>query len=325
MGPKYSVRLHNLIDSLNWFEGLAVKENCDEVLYLGDTFDRPDLNAMEITSLQEVKFSDIPHRFLIGNHEANIASLDFSSVKIFESSNAEIISNTKKIEVNDKVDLYFIPYQTCNKSLSLADYVDKNNKKKIILSHNDIAGIRYGRFMSENGFDVVDILDNCTLFLNGHLHNGYVINDRIFLIGNLTGCNFNEDANKYEHYAYILTIDDGGQITLEPRVNPFAFNFYKVYINSNEELKKLDNLKNNAVVSIICDGKLLKEVNEKVTEISNLAEYKIIANYANDEDSSSLEFTVEDHLKQFITYVQTKIEPSQILTEELAILGGDYN
>ena len=163
-GKKYSVRLHNLINSISWAEHLAEEENCDEVLTLGDFFDRTDLNAQEITALQEVYFCDKPHIFLTGNHEANSSSLEYSTAQVFQSIDAEVITDVKRVEVNDKVDLYFIPYLTNDIRLPLDKYLVDNGKKKVVLSHNDLAGIQYGKFKSTGGFDINEVLNNCTLF-----------------------------------------------------------------------------------------------------------------------------------------------------------------
>lgn len=323
-GKKYSVRLENLIKSMSWFEHLSQEENCDGVFYLGDTFDRTDLNSMEITALQDVYFSDKPHVFITGNHEASIATLEFSSAQVFKGLEAEVISDVRRVEINDKVDLYFIPYFTNDIIKPLSSYIVDKNKKNIILSHNDIAGIQYGKFRSSSGFELEDILDNCTLFINGHLHNGYIINDKVVLVGNLTGLNFNEDANKYEHYAYLLTIEDDGSIKLEARVNPEAFNFYKVKIETDRDIDQLNHLKSNAVLSISCAGNLIHKVEQKLKESKNVVEYKIFATYNNyfgTEDS--VDFTVEDHVQQFINYIQTRIEPSVVLDEEISILGSN--
>lgn len=323
-GPKYSVRLHNLINSISWAEHLADEENCDAVYTLGDFFDRTDLNSMEITALQDVYFSNKPHVFITGNHEASIATLEFSSAQMFKGLDAEVISQVKRVEVNDKVDIYFIPYFTNDIIKPLSSYIVDKNKKNIILSHNDIAGIQYGKFKSSSGFELGDILNNCTLFINGHLHNGYVINDKIILVGNLTGLNFNEDANKYEHYAYLLTIEDDGKIILEPRVNPEAFNFYKIKIENEHDLSNLNNLKNNSVLSISCAGNLIHKVEQRLKGLNNVVEYKIFATYNNYSGTDdSVDFIVEDHVQQFINYIQTKIEPSQVLDEEISILGNN--
>lgn len=325
-GQKYSVRLHNLINSISWAEHLADSENCDAVLTLGDFFDRTDLGAEEITALQDVYFSNKPHIFLTGNHEANVSSLDFSSAQIFKSFEADVISDVRVEEINDKVDFYYIPYLTNDVRKPLTEYLRDNGKKKVVLSHNDLAGIQYGKFKSTSGFDINEILDNCTLFINGHLHNGNVINDRIVVVGNLTGQNFNEDASIYDHCAYIMIVNDDGSIDLDKRINPYAFNFYKIHIDNRDDINQLDYLKPNAILSITCNGNLVSEVGERLKNIDSVVEYRIFATYDKPEDfdCDGEDFKVEDHMQLFINYVRTKIEPSPILDEEISyLLGGN--
>lgn len=320
-GKKYSERLHNLIDSVSWAEHLADEENCDGIICAGDFMDRPDAKAEEITALNDVYFSSLHHDILVGNHDSNVANLTFSSTEILNNIDANIITEPKIVSVNDYVDLYFIPYLTKAEDFDLTKYLLDNDKKKIVISHNDIRGIRYGKYVSESGFSISDIKEHCTLFINGHLHNGYMM-DNIVLVGNLTGLNFNENAQKYDHYIYLLNIGDDGTIDLEPRINPYAFNFYKIYINNENDFKHLDNLKPNAVLSVICNASLLEAVDNKLKELP-IVTYRLTGTYGHADLSEDFEFTQEDHLKQFIDYVQTKIEPSKILAEELSILGGN--
>lgn len=306
---------------MNWFENLAEKENCDKVIYLGDTFDKSTLNAEEITALQDIKFSNIEHVFLTGNHEASIANLDFSSAKLFNSINADVVDSNKVISINDNVDLYLIPYITSNQSYSIKPFLRNDNKRKVVLTHNDIAGIRYGKFKSQAGFDVDDVEKNCALMIDGHLHNSCKVGKNIILAGNLTGQNFNEDALKYDHQAYIMEIDSTGSINIESFINPFAFNFYKLYINKREDLKKLECLRSNAILSIQCSDYLIKDI-EKIIKNLNVVEYKIIALYDdNSETSDDTIFSAGDHFQQFIDYVQLKLPKSKILDEELSFLG----
>ena len=75
-GETYSTRLEHLIDSVNWVQDLAQKTNCDRIICGCDFFDRSNINAEEITALNEVKWANIPQYFLVGNHE--ITSDDLS-------------------------------------------------------------------------------------------------------------------------------------------------------------------------------------------------------------------------------------------------------
>ena len=317
-GSKYSIRLENLIESISWAEHLAEEERCDKVLCLGDFFDKPTLGPEELTALQDVYFSKLPHVFLTGNHDANISNLEFSSTQIFKAINAKIITDIEKEEINDFVDFYYIPYLTQSNMVSLKDIVS-GNKKKVILSHNDIAGIQYGKFISQSGFEINDILDNCNLFLNGHLHNCCTIQNKIVLVGNLTGQNFTEDASKYDHCIYILEVEKD-RITIWPIINPYAFNFYKIIVNNKLDLRKFENLKSNPVISVSCNEKYIQDVKDTLDNVA--ISYRIISLYSGSGSDINIDFKVEDHFKQFIDFVQTKIDPSNILSEELSILGG---
>ena len=55
-----------------------------------------------------------------------------------------------------------------------------------------------------------------------------------------------------------------------------------------------------------------------------IAEFKIFATYKNNSSNAvDMDFKVEDHFQQFIDYIQTKIEPSDILSEEISLLGSN--
>ena len=102
-GRKYSTRLHNLIDSVSWAEHLADEKDCDAVINLGDFFDRPDIESEVITALQDVYFCNKPHIIVTGNHDANISNLEFSSVQLFKSLGAKVITDIEKEEISAKL------------------------------------------------------------------------------------------------------------------------------------------------------------------------------------------------------------------------------
>lgn len=92
-GQKYSTRLEYLIRSINWAEEQAIINNCDVVICLGDFFDRSDIKSEEATALQEINWVNLPHYFIVGNHEASNKSLTFNSVEVLRKiNNFNIIS-----------------------------------------------------------------------------------------------------------------------------------------------------------------------------------------------------------------------------------------
>lgn len=309
---KYSTRLQNCIDSINWAEQLT--SNCDMVVYLGDFFDKPELNSMEITALNEINWNANNHFFLVGNHELGINDLSLSSSHIFnEISSGETVDKPFNLHYDDEcINLGFIPYVLESNRGSMSDYVEYiDGYKNIVFSHNDIAGIQMGAIVSPTGFNISDIEENCDLFLNGHLHNGSKVTDKIINVGNLTGQNFSEDAKKYEHVVLILDTDTMVSDVYE---NPYAFNFYKL-----DNVSDLYSLKNNSVVTIKVYENDFDNAKIAINSLSNVIASRVILNSSN---SSSTDIGIQEkldvnHLDKFKEFVLEKLGNSEIIKEEL--------
>lgn len=316
-GDIYSFRLHNLIDSMNWVEEYAKKNNIDTIVGLGDFFDKETLNSEEITALTEIRWSNIPHYLLIGNHEMGRNDLFYSSTNVFNNKNFYIINKCiVKFFFETLTNIVFLPY-ILNSNKSILENIFKNcNKenKTIIFSHNDIAGIQLGKFVSKSGFEIEDIEKNCDLFINGHLHNGVKITDKIINLGNLTGQNFSEDAYKYSHNIMELDTD-----TLEYKLieNPHAINFYKVdCVNTTPNFCAF---KQNSVVTLKSLEKDVSYYEEEIKKHSNIIEYRILIEkeVLNSTDNIKNEELIIDHISEFKKYVLENIGTSEIILEEL--------
>ena len=327
-GEKYSLRLENQIKSINWVEALAVEQECACIIHLGDFFDAPNLCSEEITALKEIEWAEyMPHYFLVGNHEIGTRNLQFNSVNV--------LTNNTPYEVIDKItnkywediEAVFIPYMFEGDKPELSTLFKTNATKKIIFSHNDIKGIQMGQFISKEGFDIDDIKNSCSLFINGHYHNGEKIGN-IINCGNLTGQNFGEDASKYDHVALILDTEIMRVAVFE---NPYAFNFYKLdfygadidYINIiSEELKR------NAVCSIKCSEKDLhylkcrfgNEHDDIIPECNKIvcSRFVIVPETSTSGATVSEELSQVDHLNLFREYILQTLGNSEVITSELA-------
>lgn len=319
-GQKYSKRIENIIKSINWAEEEFKNKGCDIVVYLGDTFDTPTLNQDEITSCKDIVWYDAPHYFLVGNHESNIASLKCSSTKVLEQDRHTIIDTSTSIDIGN-AELVFIPYLANGIRKPLQEYLTplKEGYKRIVFSHNDIKGIQYGKFESQDGFELDDITNNSDLYLNGHLHNGaWIVPNKVRNLGILSGKDFNEDANVYKHNIMIL---DTQTLDYEDVENPHAFNFLKVQIDSKDDFNKLGNYPHE-VLSIKCEESLVPLLKDTIRLHNNIEEYKITT-YSNvvldSNEVSSIELNV-NHLEQFSTFIMDNMKDSYsptIIKEEL--------
>lgn len=326
-GEKYSTRLENLSVTMSWIELEAQRQNCDAIICLGDFFDKSELNSEEITALSEIHWSPIKHYMLVGNHEMGRNDLELSSAHLFSLiPNVSVIDFPYMYNENNGTSILFLPYILENYRRPLKDYFDTCEKldNTIIFSHNDIAGIQLGNFVSTSGFSIKEIEENCNLFINGHLHNGTEIGDKIINVGNITGQNFSEDAYKYQHKALILDTDDKSLIEV---VNPHAMNFYKLDLTNLQptvdDIKiqdTLTKLKHPAVVTIKINPQIDFIVKDILSTCDNIIECRVITEgIAGDIAISNIDNTESslDHIKKFQQYVCDTFGTSELILNEL--------
>lgn len=320
-GQKFSTRLEFLINSMNWLNDLAIKENCEEMICAGDFMDRSTLNDEEITALQNIYWNDLPCIFLCGNHESSVADLRYSSIKAVESRSRLIVSDSGYNQICGNTQIHFLPYVLETEKQELKTYLNKNSScdKHIIISHNDIAGINYGGFESTLGFSINEIEENCDLFLNGHLHNSEWVSDKILNVGSFSGHNFTNDSSRYKYGVWVL---DTETLKIEFFENPYSLNFYKLEIKTIENLKQIDNVKQNAVLSIKTNKKMLFEIKDFLQELgSKIVDSRVVLeqNFESESDDVSIEeLQGTDHIQRLIQFCKEKIVGSDLLDSELA-------
>lgn len=333
-GEKYSKRLQNLINSINFVQKVARQTNCEKIVCLGDFFDKNELNAEQISALNEIMWADqIEHYFIVGNHQMAINDLQFSTSHLFNLKNCNVI-DCPLTDMVDDVQLCYLPYILQSNRKPLNEYFLPTDGKRIIFSHNDIASIQMGRFVSKQGFDINEIQDNCDLYLNGHLHNGKQVADKIYNVGNLTGQNFSQDCFEYPHNIFVV---DTETLSVQKIRNLCAFNFCKLdftnsfdnqkYIRFMErELKQYGNL----VLSIACDQKDQQLVNSifcpqkklfKNPQDLDIVYSRVIVKYnkqENQEMDNKPVFTESniDYIQKFKRYIMENVQ-QEFVEDEL--------
>ena len=324
-GEKYSTRLENLIKTMNWVETEAHNQNCDTIICLGDFFDKSELNSEELTALQEVEWSSLKHYMLVGNHEIGRGNLELSSAHLFALiPNCEVIDSLYVLNETNGTTLVFLPYILEKDRKSLSEYLSfESNDTRIVFSHNDIAGIQMGQFVSTTGFSVEEIEENCNLFLNGHLHNGASIGDKIINVGNITGQNFSEDASIYDHRAYILDTDTR---SLETLLNPNAMNFYKLdltHMQPTIDDKLIQNTLSVLTYPAVATIKINPDINfivrDLLTTCDNIIECRLITDGVKGAESvESISNKINlDHIQKFQMYVMENIGKDELTQNEL--------
>ena len=311
-GNIFSTRLENLINSVNWAEECSKNGKCEYTIYLGDFFDKSEINSEEISALGEINWNkDTKHIFLCGNHEMGDKFHHSSSLKLFSLvPNCEVIDKPTLRYDDENCYLIFLPYMLEENRINLDNFCKGfESKKKYIFSHNDLQ-IQYGQYKSVNGFTIEEIENNCTKFFNGHLHNRKIISDKIENVGNITGQNFSENANKHTHGVVVLDTLTNSEKFIE---NPYAFNFYKID-NTNITLK------NNAVVSATCyenDYDDMKKFLDSHALIYRIQVKRIISNILTEHKN---EINKIDHISKFKKYVLDNIGNDDLIKSELELI-----
>jgi len=324
-GNKYSTRLENCIKSINWAENLIKELNCDFTVYLGDFFDKPDLNSEEISALKEIKWNDLHKYFLVGNHETSSNDLFLNSTKIFSlfdyvktnNNLFSVIDRPILLEGDINTSIFLLPYILEENRQSLNNYFDfqENNNTKILFMHNDIKNIQLGSFISQQGFAIEEIENLFNICINGHLHNRGYVSDKIYNAGNLTGQNFSEDAKKYNH---CLTILDTDTLTLKTYENPNALNFYKE--DWSETITQNFNFKSNSVITVQTSEQTYEQAKSLIEQSPQIIESRILLKPTLIESESNFEDLSIDHYKSFREYVLSNIDASTLAQEEIEII-----
>ena len=321
----YSTRLDLLIKGMNWAEDLAIKAGCDYVICAGDFFDKAQVNDEEISALTEVKWNNLSHFFLVGNHESSVNSLFYNTSKLLKQDNFFIVNEPYNLS-GFGYDILLLPYVSESSREPLKHYwnvarikagaISTNEvKKEIIISHNDIKGVRFGAFESKEGFSVDEIKENCSLYLNGHLHNGDWVTNNILNLGSMSAHNFSNDSFNYDYGCWILDTDT---MSLHFYENPYSLNFYKIEINNTKDIDKLETLKEHSVVALKCDEELLEDVKKKLKDNEKIIEYKLTIIRNNVAEVDSVEEFSMNHLERFVEFVHSNIGTFDVVLEELA-------
>ena len=289
-------RLSYCVDSLNWVEKLAEERKVDKIIYVGDFFDRADINSDEITALASVKWAKCEHIIIVGNHEL---SKETNSVTLLKFLGFKVIDKIEEID-----DILYIPY------LYDTDDFDYSilKKPKLVISHNDIAGIQVGKFKTVNGFDL-EKLKKSKLFINGHIHNGTYLANNVLNIGNFVGLNFSEDAFKYSHNVAIVKGDK-----VELIENPYTLNFYHL-----SKLSELSKIKDNAVVSFRCNRDDVDTVTKKLESNKKIKYFKVLlfSELKSTKEVVEEKLNKVNHIELFQSFMLEKLGTEKMIKEEV--------
>lgn len=261
----FSGRLQNLIESFKWMNEVFTERGVKEIFCLGDLTDKPNLTSEEISALGKCNLDG--HRFILGNHCRSDKDGYFNSLSVFE----KVYNKPEYLNLDDCI-FYLLPYNS-----TLTDLNSLDPKPDVILSHNDIMDFNYGNYLSKTGYELSDIVSNCKLFINGHLHNGeWLIKNRVMNLGSITGVNFASCGGEWDPSIGILDTDT---LKVELIENPIAYKFRKLSFNNYSEVKNyLSSLsKQNYVLQIKVPQRIVNDVRDLLNDTAAVAASRVLS------------------------------------------------
>lgn len=289
----FSGRLDNLIQSFQWMNNFFKDNKVERIVCLGDLTDKPNLTSEEITAMSKCDIED--HYLLVGNHCRSDKEGRITSLEIYPN----VINEPRFFG-----DILFLPYNH-----DIIDLSKLEKRPRIIFSHNDLKGydLGSGHILTE-GYEIDDILENCDLFINGHLHNGgWVVKNRIMNLGTLSGMNFASCNGQWEPSVAILDTD-----TLEVSLyeNPVAYRFKKAEFSTLPKVKGyLDNLpEGNYVVQVKVPDNIAQKTRKLLDQSNKIVASRIITYKSASKKKTTTDVreilgtsSVYDKLREFIS------------------------
>lgn len=323
---EFSSRLESCIDSINYVESYAKENNVDLILCGGDFFDKPVLKAQEIEAVSKINFSDLEHRFIVGNHEVDNSEIlsTYNSANLFNSnliSNCKVIDNIEVEYFGNNFAIVYIPFLQEVKKYNVKELIPeyRTDINYLVLSHNDICS-----WYLEAGLDK-DAVPSNAIVINGHIHKPEVISSNFVNIGSLLGKSFS-DANQLNGFILLDTdeifnkqrksLNDFGFIP-----NALALNFIQVQVTDSESLESFKQQlevasrifnKGKLAVSIGTVKSLQQEINNIITQNRNIVASRVYILVDTNQESlltSTSELENKNYIlmnwdKEFKSYIE---------------------
>lgn len=321
---KYTTRLQYMIDTVKWYEELAVKEKVDYIINLGDLTDSNILRSEELTALSEAyscrSQDSIPEIYITGNHDTLTNDHRFSATSILSNiPNFTVITEPRKITLNtmtktgntiDNVDVTFLPYINWKK-------IDFEFLKKIssdiLFSHIDILGSAlYKSFGNDIGIEPNELCMFFNQIYNGHIHLQERIKcnkENIWNVGSLTSVSFS-DSNNYIPGAHIVDTNTNQFKTIP---NPYNILFRKFKITSVSDCKsKLENLDKSYkyVLRLEIPFNLKQDIENLINKDENIIASRLILDRKKisltEDSKANLEVIDKNNIKyKFIDFIRS--------------------
>jgi hypothetical protein len=264
LSQKFSPKLVHLIESINWIDAYARQIGCEHsVIQLGDIVHNSRLEAEELQMIEVIKQVTSGWAGIRGNH--GVANNDHDSDCAVGLSPFYREPSWREYDWQDtngidqkKYNIVYLPYVIERARRPLCEYLDGMDRSRptLILSHNNISGMKYGNHIEKNGWSIEELENWGDIIVNAHIHQTQWVTDKILITGNVDGDDFGGNYFKHPHGIWILDIESfikryPARKCLEFVKNSYAMKFASVEINTEFDIEKLKAVTDNRTVLAI--------------------------------------------------------------------------
>lgn len=312
---KFSPRLVHLIETIQWIEEyVKQKKGCDQVVQLGDIVSKANLDAEELRMIEEISPITQKWKAIRGNHglaanehdsDCAVKFLHLYRKPVWQKNYVKILEQNRQECV--PYNLVYLPYVLERDRKPLKEYLQGMDRDlpTVILSHNDIKGMKYGGITEKNGWSIEELEEWGDYIINAHIHNTQWVTDKILITGNADGENMNEDYRAYPHGIWIL--DEYAVVQRKPMKecirfvqNPYAMKFANVEIKKEEDIEKIKSESDDRTILAITVPESLAEKAQEIIDTHLAGGKKIVkADKKAREQSADNKLTTENHMDKF--------------------------
>ena len=289
------------------FFPVLYSEGIDTVIDMGDTFDsRKGIDFGALTWAKNnyydrLKEMGITVHTIVGNHTAyykNTNEINAVDLLLREYDNVKIYSETTSIDVGG-LNILLVPWIN-KENEEVSHSLIKKSRAPVCMGHLELIGFRVHRgYIMEHGTNA-SIFDKFKKVFSGHYHTRSD-NGKIFYLGNPYEMYWN-DCNDTRGFH----IFDTETLEVTPIDNPYDI-FRVIYFEDNDHQLFDARPYENKIVKVVVKKKSDQVQFEKFLDKlynTNVAELKVVENFALQEAAEFEAFESEDTLSILNRYIE---------------------
>lgn len=311
---RFSTRLVHLIETFKWIEEYVKQKKVpDQVVQLGDIVSKANLTAEELRMIEEIAPITQKWKAIRGNHGLAANEHDSDCAVKFSRLYRKPLWQRIRVPLCDYnfiggcYNLVYLPYVLERDRKPLKEYLQGMNRSlpTVILSHNDIKGMKYGGITEKKGWSIEELEEWGDYIINAHIHNTQWVTDKILITGNVDGENLNEDYRAYPHG--IWDLNEMAVLQRKPLKecikfvqNPYAMKFANVEIKKEEDIEKIKAESDDKTILAITVPESLADKAQELIDTHLAGGKKIVkADKKRKEKSADNKLITENHIDKF--------------------------